>query len=209
MGSDGSKRIYTFYDLQIDEVIKGTASGKSLLMRELGGQKDGLGMQVAGTSQFTPGEDVVVFLGEKNPDGSYDVFGMMMGKYNIVKDDDGNEVLKGPGIPSNRGHDGIIHPDDPEGQDGTLPDAKWTLEHLRKLVHAQASLVKEPSNIKSLKPSPSPRVTPEQAPLAAPQLQPSPAVGDANPPAKNLSFALLIGVALIGAVGVFAFLRKR
>src|SRR6478735_8958545 len=61
VGIDGVKRIYTLYDLDLDEILKGPLAGGRVRMRELGGQKDGLGMQVAGTSKFSQGEEVVVF----------------------------------------------------------------------------------------------------------------------------------------------------
>jgi hypothetical protein len=62
-GPDGTRRIFTFIELTVDEVLKGpSAAGKrSLTMRELGGEKDGVGMQVAGTAHFNQGEDTVVF----------------------------------------------------------------------------------------------------------------------------------------------------
>src|ERR1700692_3171205 len=50
-GSDGTTRIHTFTELQIDTLLKGDVTGRTVIMRELGGEKDGVGMQVMGTAQ--------------------------------------------------------------------------------------------------------------------------------------------------------------
>lgn len=124
-GIDGARRIFTYYDLNVTESIKGgIASGSAIQIRELGGEKDGMGMQVSGTAHFDPEEDTVVFLGEKNGDQSYDVHGMMMGKYNLRRDSDGQEYLVGPGIAAHH-RDGQNDPDS---------EKKWYLQDLRTLV---------------------------------------------------------------------------
>jgi hypothetical protein len=131
--SDGGKRIYTFTEIQLTEVLKGKVAGSSIQARELGGEKDGLGMQVPGTAQFDRGEDVVVLLGERNGDGSHDMQGMMMGKFNVVRDPGGREVLTG-GALSFSGH---VH-DAGQGQDGANQDKKtWSLDDLRELIRSQ------------------------------------------------------------------------
>src|SRR4051794_28005467 len=39
-GPDGSRRIYTFYELRVDEVMKGTPSSpRNISIREMGGEK--------------------------------------------------------------------------------------------------------------------------------------------------------------------------
>lgn len=104
--SEGIKQIYTIYDLKITEVFKSKGNlsnkdkDKTIQIRELGGEKDGIGLEISGVAHFDMGEDVVVMLKDVNSDGSYDVSGMMMGKYNLKKDDSGQEILIGPGIPS-------------------------------------------------------------------------------------------------------------
>ena len=67
--SRGTKRIYTFTELQTSEVFKGNASSPSMVIREMGGEKDGVGLNIPGTSRYDRGEDVVVFLRDKNEDG--------------------------------------------------------------------------------------------------------------------------------------------
>ncbi|MBU6375156.1 MAG: hypothetical protein KGQ59_04100, partial [Bdellovibrionales bacterium] len=100
IGRDGVKRIYTYTELSPKEVIK-QGPGEpiptnTIKIRELGGTKDGMGMEVSGTAHFNRGEDVVVMLGDRTSDGAFEVRGMMMGKFNIERDSQGREVLSGP-----------------------------------------------------------------------------------------------------------------
>lgn len=146
LGNDGSKRLFTYIEMQVDEVLKGSVKGSTVIVRELGGEKDGVGMQVPGTAQFKRGEDVVVFANdERDKDGAYDLRGMMMGKYNVVRGEDGQETLTGAGLmgethPGIRGHDHIVHPEhfsEGGGHDGTEGAPQWTLVKLRELIREQ------------------------------------------------------------------------
>jgi len=123
----GSRRIYTYTELNVSEVIKGQlprgSVQSSVMMRELGGEKDGMGLQVYGTAKFARGEDVVVFLGPLNPDGSHEVRGMMMGKYNLEHGSDGKEYLKGPGLSIS----------------ARSARQQWSLDDLRALVRQQGA----------------------------------------------------------------------
>ncbi len=177
---DSSRRIFTFFELQVDEVMKAAPGsnlqGKhSLTMRELGGEKDGVGMEVPGNAHFERGEDVVIFLGMPNVDGSYDIRGMMMGKYSVKQDSDGKEYLAGPGLALNPSDD--HDHEEKRGQDDTPPASKWTLDALRHLIatqaeHASSEAQKtpKPQQVSQLtaKPLPQPSVTL----LPAPGLQP-------------------------------------
>jgi hypothetical protein len=142
---ESGKRLYTFYELQISEVFKGDPKpGSTILFRQLGGEKDGIGLQIAGSAQFSPGEDVVLTLGEKNPDGSYDLRGLMTGKFGIGRDQSGNEILIGA-----TGDDVENAPADHHGP--------WTLGEFRKLVASQSPT----SHIEA---SPTPNVKADPAP---------------------------------------------
>jgi len=177
---DGNRRIYTYTDLQIDEVLKGSPQSRtSVLMRELGGEKNGVGMQVSGTAQFERGEDVVVFLGPVNADGSHSVTGMMMGKLEVVKGDDGKQYLSGPVLGQGSEHSPAHVDSENEGQRDTLPVKKWTLESLRTLILEQSkvsnpssSTVKTPEIQKVITPSPAATSSPMTSVQPAPVLQP-------------------------------------
>lgn len=212
-GREGEgRRIFTYWDFQVLETFKGkvepTQAGQ-IRIREMGGEKDGMGMQVAGAASFNTGEDVVVFLSERNSEGSHDVWGMMMGKYDVQKSADGEEVLSGPGI-SGEGHD--------HGHGDAGAASKWTLESLRRLIAEQGdapmpvsparqeahdrpvtqpSAVAHPATIASADPSPA-------ATDAAPRLQSS-APEDAG---RLPGWIWAVGVAILGVAG-FLFARKR
>ncbi len=140
-GSDGHKQIYTFTELMITEWIKDDSAPSlpknRLLMRQLGGVKDGIGMKVVGVAEFSRSEDAVVFLGKKNPDETFDVFGMTMGKYNVVKNKAGDEQLVG-GMFALRAHTDHDTASDTTGAhtDEADPNPKkdWKLEELREIV---------------------------------------------------------------------------
>ena len=140
VGIDGTKRIYTFIDLQLTEALKGPQLGSSVIMRQIGGEKDGIGLEVAGTAHFEKGEDVVVMLGKANEDGSRDVYGLMMGKYNVDRAEDGRECLRGAGLsatapPANGAPRQMIHHDEAPSHDASC---KWTLDALKNLIQNQS-----------------------------------------------------------------------
>jgi hypothetical protein len=133
----GGRRIYTYTEMRAVEIIKEPAGAplrsKEFKVREMGGTRDGVGMQVSGTAEFSPGEEVILMLGPANEDGSHDVRGMMMGKYRIEKDSEGQEVLRGAGLGGIDSHEvQAFH-----GTHGT--QGTWTLDRLKKLVVDQAA----------------------------------------------------------------------
>ena len=210
--SDVSKRIYTFWELQVEEVLKGAAGGAThtLLMRELGGEKDGIGMQISGAAHFSPGEQVVVLLGDRNAEGSYDIWGMMMGKYNIEKDEDGTEIIVGPGINS------LTNPRIGDGHEGhgDTPGAKrWTLADLRRLISSQGAEPGEavnPPPKRVVTPSPTHSPIPEASAsatdsLAAPPLQISPSEDSTFPWWPGLA----LGAGVLGLIFILITKRRR
>ncbi|MGK5087849.1 hypothetical protein WDW86_09840 [Bdellovibrionota bacterium FG-2] len=208
-GEDGTKRIYTYYELFIDESFKGKVERSTTVqMRELGGEKDGVGMHVSGTAQFNKDEDIVAFLGERNVDNSYDLRNMMMGKFNLQKDEEGNEYLVGAGVssltrPELRGHEDLLHPG------GNAPVTKWTLTSLRNLIKTQAAQVEAggPSPNPDQTPTVKPSATSElnagsSADTAASQLQTQVGEGTTSSAKPSERFPIWLGLALLGAAGV-------
>lgn len=132
---DGSKHLFTYYEVDVSEGFKGGPSaGAPIRIRELGGTKDGVSLNVSGTAGFEKGEDVVVMLGDANAqvDGAYPVSGMMMGKFNLEKGADGKEYLRGPGIGS------TVQPGLRNEHSGAQA-ASVSLDRLREIVRSQAS----------------------------------------------------------------------
>ena len=181
-GSDQVKRIFTFYDLEVTEVFKGKVAPKSVIqIRELGGTKDGIGMQVAGTAEFTSGEDVVVTLNEQNKEGSYDISGMMMGKFNIAKDDSGVEKIIGAGMKE-----------------------PWPLQALRELVQSQGQKAKASTPQTLVQPSSSPQSTPTRETVKTE----ASAINDQPPPVDMWKRMLILGLGILLGI-VFFILRKK
>ncbi len=133
LGQDGVRRIYTYSELALDEVFRGDIPRKSIQVREMGGEKDGVGMDVPGAARFETGEDVVLFLQPPNSDSSYDVKGLMMAKLNVKKDKNGQEYLDGPAIQVEPGK--IYHDHEAEHLESERP--RWTLAALKALVGEQ------------------------------------------------------------------------
>jgi len=206
----GDKRIFTFYELEISEVVKGTVpEGRSLVFRQLGGTRDGIGMDIAGTAHFAQGEEVVVMLSARNDDGSYDLGNLMLGKLTVTRDPEtGEEKLAGPALQEPgmfSGHDGT-------GSERTAKEP-WTLERLREVVKSQGDTPKRPeSKEKSVTAPPTPP-SPGGNPIAAPPLQlqgngAGPHEGDLGPrrfPGGALALAVLAFLTGI----LFLFLRSR
>lgn len=94
MGRDGKKRIYTFTEVQVDDVLKGNLNDKVITVKELGGEKDGIGLEIPGTAKFSPGEDIVLFLNSKDPDQAFEVRGMSTGKFMVKRDENGKEYIE-------------------------------------------------------------------------------------------------------------------
>lgn len=181
--NDGGRGIYTFYHLQVNEVLKGDISpSSSVLIREMGGEVNGVGMQVAGSAHFDPGEDVVVFMGAKNPDGSYEVKGLSSGKYNIQTQADGTENLLG------------------------LAQHE-TMSSLRSIAQQQHG---KPAHI--ITPSPSPSfTTAESSHSAASQLQPSstpPSDEEGKPSAKISIWVFILAAGLLGWFALRKLLKR-
>jgi hypothetical protein len=85
---DQQKVLYTYTTLTITEVLRDITQNfqeNKITMRQPGGSKDGIEMHVPGTAHFKADSDVVVLLGSKNSDGTYDVPGLVTGVYSVVE----------------------------------------------------------------------------------------------------------------------------
>jgi hypothetical protein len=83
-------KLWTDTTLRISAVLKGpVAAGKTVVVRQPGGETATGGMRVAGAARFQRAEEVLVFL---RPVGSfYIAVGMCQGKYRIYRDKGGVE----------------------------------------------------------------------------------------------------------------------
>lgn len=191
--SYGTKRVYTYYALELSEVFKSTPqikAGGVIQFREFGGLKDGRGVEKSGAAHFEPGEDVVVTLGPKNPDGSYDLLGMSSGKYLIKKDENGADYLVG-------GFDDEGANDATGGGESQGPK-HWTLDAVRGLVKAQASsAVAAPKSGQKVVPGPqNATLTPSPASMGA-SVTVSGSQGTTGSVAKGLIWGIAFGLVML------------
>ena len=82
---EGHRRIQTFTELLVTEVLKGDVP-KSLIVRAPGGVVGNLGADVAGAPRFKSGDDVVLFLEHPGDDPhGFVVTGLSAGKITLEK----------------------------------------------------------------------------------------------------------------------------
>lgn len=84
-GSDekSSRKIYTYTEFEIIETLKGQIPSQKITVRELGGERDGVGLQVPGSAEFTPDQEFIVSLAPSAEEGVYRVFAMSQGVLSV------------------------------------------------------------------------------------------------------------------------------
>ena len=83
--NEDRSRIQTRVSVTIDQTIKGTPAGKTIMLVVPGGEVGGVGEWYSHTAQFAENEDVVVFA-RKDKRGDYRVAGGEHGKVSLEKD---------------------------------------------------------------------------------------------------------------------------
>jgi hypothetical protein len=81
----GHKEIYTSISLQIVSPVKGRKGESTVTLRQIGGTVGNIASIVPGMPRFTVGEEVVVFLTQKDASGYPWVMGLQQGKYSVVE----------------------------------------------------------------------------------------------------------------------------
>ncbi len=89
----GHKEIYTFYTLSVLQPVKGS-KGTTITLRQLGGTVDNIASVVPGMPSFKKGEEVVVFLTQKDAAGYPWVMGLQQGKYTITTGKNGVKMVR-------------------------------------------------------------------------------------------------------------------
>ncbi len=77
-------RIYTTVTVQVEDYVKGTQTGSTILVTHLGGEVDGVGELYSHTPKFTSQEEVMLFL-HKNKEGNLIITKGDRGKFNLHK----------------------------------------------------------------------------------------------------------------------------
>jgi hypothetical protein len=139
------------------------------MVREIGGEKDGIGMKIPGAARFSQGEEVVVFATDRaQADGAYDLRGLMLSKLNVREESSGEERLTGPAITMGETATAgeVVHDDDLSGEPGGPAEESqgrsgpgrsgkkpWTVQSLRSLIERQGGSGGAPSALNEKNPA--------------------------------------------------------
>jgi len=88
------KEIYTFYTLSVLQGVKGNKGATTITLRELGGTVGNISSIVPGMPSFQKGEEVVVFLTQKDAAGYPWVMGLQQGKYTVTTGKNGVKMVR-------------------------------------------------------------------------------------------------------------------
>lgn len=80
---DGHKHIWTHYEIQVADKLKGSVPG-TIVVSEPGGAVGETELQIAGTPRYEVGEEVVLFA-ERTPLGYLRTCGWGQGKFSVVR----------------------------------------------------------------------------------------------------------------------------
>jgi hypothetical protein len=91
---DTDKEIYTYVTLRVLDSVKGSKKDDLITIRQLGGQIDNIASVVPGMPTFKKGDEVVLFLSQKDKAGYPWVMGLQQGKYLIHEDENGTKRVR-------------------------------------------------------------------------------------------------------------------
>jgi hypothetical protein len=91
---DANKEIYTYFTLRVLEPVKGSGKDQIITIRQIGGIVGTIASIVPGTPSFRKGEEVVVFLTQKDAAGYPWVMGLQQGKYTVAADENGTKHVR-------------------------------------------------------------------------------------------------------------------
>jgi len=90
----GHKEIYTFITLNVLQPVKGNQGATTITLRQLGGTVGNIASVVPGMPSFRKGEEVVVFLTQKDAAGYPWVMGLEQGKYTVTTGKNGVKMVR-------------------------------------------------------------------------------------------------------------------
>jgi len=91
---DANKEIYTYFTLRVLEPVKGSGKDQVITIRQIGGVVGTIASIVPGTPSFRKGEEVVVFLTQKDAAGYPWVMGLQQGKFTVIADENGQKNVR-------------------------------------------------------------------------------------------------------------------
>ncbi|MBK6847980.1 MAG: hypothetical protein IPG96_10735 [Proteobacteria bacterium] len=91
--TEDGRFIVTDTVVRIDQALDGHAGVGTVVMRELGGSVEGIGMRVAGSTELPPGQQLLLFAQGAGA-GRLRVVGMRQGAYLLTRDASGRRVAQ-------------------------------------------------------------------------------------------------------------------
>jgi hypothetical protein len=91
---DADKEIYTYITLKVLDPVKGSRKDDLITIRQLGGIVGNIASVVPGMPTFRKGDEVVVFLTQRDAAGYPGIMGLQQGKYTISQDQNGSKHVR-------------------------------------------------------------------------------------------------------------------
>ncbi len=91
---DSNKEIFTYITLRVLEPVKGPKKDDVITIRQMGGTVDKIASIVPGMPVFRKGDEVVLFLTQKDGAGYPWVMGLQQGKYSVTADERGQKHVR-------------------------------------------------------------------------------------------------------------------
>ena len=91
---DADKEIYTYITLKVLDPVKGSHMDDLITIRQLGGIVGNIASVVPGMPTFQKGDEVVVFLTQRDKAGYPGIMGLQQGKYTISQDQNGAKRVR-------------------------------------------------------------------------------------------------------------------
>lgn len=87
-----TRAIYTYVTVAIDQVLKGPATPDRIIVKQLGGELDGVGLLVVDQPAFAAGEQVLLYLEVRPRDGTLYTSALWQGKWTLESDGRGSRT---------------------------------------------------------------------------------------------------------------------
>src|SRR5438067_6818524 len=81
---EGVGSLYSYVSLDVESVLKGSVSGRRIVVKQLGGRLGATELRIAGQPAFAVGEDVIVFLESRPRDRTLSVTAQWQGKFTLA-----------------------------------------------------------------------------------------------------------------------------
>lgn len=76
--------VYTYVSVNVADVLKGALADRQLVVKQLGGVTENLGLHIEGQARFATGDDVLLFLAVRPRDGTLYTVGLSSGVWRLV-----------------------------------------------------------------------------------------------------------------------------